>query len=280
MNLSIYSYESPSVFIKDAWESKRKVNKNFSLRSWAEKLGISSHGTFYQIIKGKRPLPKRYVQPISKSLNLSAKESLYLETLIDFSKAKTIEHKEYYSKRLKEIMPSTKRLSFYEIESYNVLKDPINGALIELTTLQNFKFDLKWIKKRLCFDITENELRSKLSRLLDLGLLQYSEKELKKTQEHIYTKQDVKNEALQEYHRNILKMGIDQISKQDVNKREYNATAFGIKHKDISSLKEDIRNFIKETITKYESEDGASEEIYQLGIQFFGLTNKENTNED
>ena len=89
MNLSIYNYSCPALFLRDAWNSKRAFNKSFSLRAWAQQLGISSHGTFYQIVQGLRPLPKKYVMAIANSLKLDAKEALYLETLIDFSKAKT-----------------------------------------------------------------------------------------------------------------------------------------------------------------------------------------------
>jgi uncharacterized protein (TIGR02147 family) len=130
MSLTIFEYDSPAHFLKDAWEQKRSQNKNFTLRAWSLQLGISSHGSFYQMVLGKRPLPRKYVKPISKSLKLGPKESLYLENLIEFSKAKSLEHKAYCKERLQEIAPGQK-LSFYEIETFQFLKNPLNGAIIE-----------------------------------------------------------------------------------------------------------------------------------------------------
>jgi uncharacterized protein (TIGR02147 family) len=272
MNFSIFDFESPSLFLQSAWNKKRVFNKQFTLRAWAKQLGISSHGTFYQMVKGDRPLPKKYVRPITKSLNLGHKESLYLETLIDLSKANTNEHQVYYKERLQEIAPGNK-LSFYEIATFEFLKNPINGAIIELTNLKDCEFDPLWIKNRLSIKERLSEVKKAIDLLLDLKLLTKDKfGDLKRSNEHIYTKQDIKNEALQEYHKNVLKLGADQITKQDVLKREYNATAMGIKSKDLPKIKEDIRDFLNDFIDKYEADSGQADEIYQLGIQLFGLT--------
>ena len=47
--------------------------------------------------------------------------------------------------------------------------------------------------------------------------------------------------------------------------------------KDIPKAKERIREFLNDYITEFEAADGQADEIYQLGIQYFGLTdtNKE-----
>ena len=280
MSLSIYEYENPSLFLRDAWNKKRAFNKNFTLRAWANQLGISSHGSFYQMVLGKRPLPKKYIKPISKSLDLKPKESMYLETLIELSRAKSMEHKSYCQERLQELAPG-KKLSFYEIETFHFLKNPLNGAIIELTSLKDFTFDVEWIQNRLAIKATQQEIQKSIQLLLELKLLQKDEKGgLKRTQEHIYTKQDVRNEALQEYHKNVLSLGSEVIATQSVDRREFNATAMGIRSKDLPLIKEEIRTFLNNFISKYEASEGTSDEVYQLAIQFFGLTyKKENSNE-
>lgn len=273
MSLSIFDYESPSLFLRDAWNQKRAFNKNFTLRAWASHLGISSHGSFYQMVLGQRPLPKKYVKPLSESLKLGRKESIYLENLIDYSKAKTLEHKSYCKERLQNLAPGEK-LSFYEIETFHFLKNPLNGAIIELTSLKDFKFDIEWIQKRLVMKASQADIQKSIQLLLELKLLQTdSTGNLKRTQEHIYTKQDVRNEALQEYHKNVLSLGTDAIKDQSVDKREFNATAMAVKTKDLPQIKEDIRTFLNDFIQKYESSEGTGDEVYQLAIQFFGITN-------
>lgn len=275
MGLSIFEYENPALFLRDSWNKKRAFNKNFTLRAWATQLGISSHGTFYQMVQGTRPLPKRYVRPLSKSLNLSPKESLYLETLIEFTSAKTMEHKSYCKERLHDLAPGEK-LSFHEIETFNFLKNPLNGAIIELTGLKDFHFDVEWIQNRLVIKATQQEIQRSIQLLLELKLLQKTDDgKLMRAHGHIYTKQDVRSEALQEYHRNVLALGTEAVGTQAVEKREFNATAMGIKMKDLPAIKEDIRTFMNDFIKKYEATDGTSDEVYQLAIQFYGLSNRD-----
>lgn len=277
MSLTVFNYDDPALYLRDAWNKKRVFNKNFTVRAWAKQLGISSHGSFYQIIQGKRPLPKKFVMPLSQSLELDAKEALYLETLIDYRKAKSLAMKAHYSERLKEIAPGEK-LSFYEIEAFHCLKNPLNGAIVELTNVADFKLDAVWIKERLTIKASVSEIQKSLDSLFELGLLKMDESgKARPAHKLLHTKQDVKNEALQEYHKNVLALGAEQISKQDVKEREYNATAMGIKKSDLPKIKEEMRSFLNDMISKYESPEGEAEEIYQLGIQFFGLTNKNKT---
>ena len=274
MSLTIFNYKEPSLFLRDAWNKKRGLNKNFTVRAWAKQLGFSSYGSFYQVLQGKRPLPKKYVLAISNSLNLAPKESLYLETLIDFNRAKSMDSKMYYQERLQELSPGEK-LSFYEVEAFHCLKNPLNGAIVELTNLQDFVFDAFWIKERLTIKVTINEIQKSMDMLFELGLLKIDESnKVRPVHKLVHTKQDVQNEALQEYHRNVLHLAADQISQQDVQDREYNATAMGIKKSDLPKIKEEMRDFLKNIISKYESSPDEASEIYQMGIQFFALTNK------
>ncbi len=271
---SIFNYQDPSLFLRDAWNLKKQNNKHFTVRAWSKQLGISGHGSFYQIIRGQRALPKRYVQMISKSLDLNPKESLYLETLVDYHKAKSLSLKSYYQARLKELSPQP-ALSFHEIETFNYLKNPLNGAIIELTNLKDFKFESLWIKERLQIEASLIEIQRSIDLLLELGLLKQDEKgKIKRYHAHLSTKQDMKNEAVQEYHRNVLGMAQEQIAKQDIKEREYNATAMGIRRKDLPKIKESIRQYVSSFVGEFETPEGEAEEIYQLAVQFFGLTNK------
>lgn len=272
MSLSIFNYEDPSQYLRDAWNQKRVANSRFTLRAWANHLGISSHGTFYQMVMGKRPLPKKYIKPLAKSLNLNQKEALYLETLVDFSKAKTMEHKSYYKDRLQNIAPG-ERLKFHEIETFHYLKNPLNCAIIELTTIKDFKNDIEWIQKRLWIKATLSEIQKSIQLMLDLKLLELDENgKYKRVHSHIYTSQDVKNEALQEYHKGIKELACKALEEQDLKDREFNASCFNVLMSNVPEMKEDLRNFMNEFIKKYEAKVGEGEELYQLSMQLFTLT--------
>lgn len=275
IEISVFKYDNPSLFLRDVWSKKRAFNKNFTLGAWAKQLGISSCGTFHQIVNGNRPIPKKYVAAISESLSLDAKESLYLETLVDYKKSKSIKMKEHYAQRLKSLAPG-KKLSVFEIESFHFLKNPLNGAIVEMTALEGFRADAIWIKERLRINVSIAEIKEALERLLDLNLLHVDGNgNLKRTHKIFYSKQDIQNQALREYHKNIMKLASEEIEKQDVKEREFGACVFGIKKTSLPAIKDDIRDFIKELMAKYETAEEEAEEIYQFATQFFGMTNKQ-----
>jgi uncharacterized protein (TIGR02147 family) len=143
------------------------------------------------------------------------------------------------------------------------------------------QFSAEWIKARLSHDYNLTEIQKSLGLLLELKLLQKTpDGKLARTQEHIYTRQDVKNVALQDYHKNVLTLASTSVGTQAIEKREYNATALGIRIQDMPAIKDDIRGFLNDFIKKYEAPEGKADEIYQLAIQLFALSeNKDGTRE-
>lgn len=270
--VNIFEFDSSSLFLRSVWERKRVFNKSFTLRAWAKQLGISSYGTLHQIIKGMRPFPKKYAMALGESLGLDAKEILYFETLIDYEKAKSLKEKEHFLKRLKELAPGEK-VTTHEVDTFQYLKNPLNGAIIEMSSLHGFKADPNWIKEHLVIRTTVNEIKEALRLLCDLGFLKFDEYgDLKRQYVKIRSRNDVKSEALREYHKSVLAHAADALETQDVMEREFNSVAFGIKKSSLPKIKQNIRNLIEEIIQEHEASDGEAEEIYQFSNQFFKLT--------
>jgi len=120
--LPIYYYQCPHQFLRDAWLAKKSANSSFSMRSWAKTLGFANNSPLSLMLKGSRPIPKKYIPAFTKSLSLSAKEPLFLETLIDYSREKDIEMKEYYRDRLDTFSPRNKTIDRTEVDCLVVLK--------------------------------------------------------------------------------------------------------------------------------------------------------------
>ncbi|MCO4753478.1 MAG: TIGR02147 family protein [Bacteriovoracaceae bacterium] len=271
--VDIFQYDNSTLFLRESWEKKRGFNKNFTLRAWAKQLGISSYGTLHQMIKGMRPFPKKYAIALGESLNLGAKEVLYFETLIDYERSKTLKEKEHFANRLKELAPGEK-ITTYEVNSFQYLKDPLNGAIIEMTSLKDFNSDPIWIKERLAINASVNEIKEALRILNELEFLKFDENgKLKRQHIKIRSTKDVKSQALREYHKNIMRHASDALETQDVLEREYNAVAFGVKKSSIPEIKENIRKYINDLVQEHEAIDGEAEDIYQLSNQFYKLTN-------
>jgi len=269
-NISIYSYSDPILFLNDFWNQKREVNNKYTVRAWSKKMGLKFHGPLYDILRGQRKIPKSYIPGFIKTLPLDSKESIYFETLVDINRAKKADEKEYFISRLSQLSPK-KSIRFYELESFSSMKDPLHFALIEMTQLKGFKYDLNWIQNKLGVKRSISEIKQMIERLVSLGLLIEIDNSLQRTAQHIYSKQDVPDLALREYHKSLLKISSQAIDQQEISDREYNATCLNIKEDDIQSLKLELRSFMQEMISKYEAKPGDAKDTYQLNTQLFNL---------
>ena len=275
---SVFSYSSPEVYLQDVWTVKKNQNKSFSIRSWARIMGLKAHGPLYQAIKGTRPIPKSYIPKIAESLDLGRKESIYLETLVNISRAKGDQEKEFFRKLLMEIKPNAEHPSIYEFTAYHCLKNPLSFFILELTTLNSSvarRLDPMWVREKYFFPVELDEIKSSIGRLLKLNLITRDTMgNYNRTNSFLHSRQDVQDLAIQEFHQEVLGLGIEAIKRQAVKDREFNSSAFGIKIEDLPAIKNEMREILQNVISKYEVNSGESEEIYQFSMQFFSLTKK------
>lgn len=272
---TIYQYQHPHQFLKDRWTLKKQKRPELSLRSWSQALGLKSHGLLHQILQGHKSIPKKYLPKLIKSLELSTKEGLYLETLVDLSRAKSFDEQEIYHNRLKELAPKTSQISFTEMEAFKYLRDPLHLLLVEMMNLKGIEADEAILKKKILFKTDLAEIKEAKKRLLELGILESaSNGKLRPSKHNMTNLVDVQSAGVQEYHRRVSLLAAEMVGKQTVNEREFNGHVLNIKRSSIKKAKKMMRDFITEFAREIEAEDSKdAEESYQLNLQFFRLTN-------
>ncbi|MBT4790220.1 MAG: TIGR02147 family protein [Halobacteriovoraceae bacterium] len=135
---SIYDYLDATDFLNDKFKELQKERPSFSLRAWAKHLDMKSHGPLHAILKKQRMIPKKLVPKLIKTLKIDKNEVKYLEALVDFQRAKSIEEKEFYKEQLAKLSPTPLR-EINDLEAYKYITDPIHITLAEMTQLKNFK---------------------------------------------------------------------------------------------------------------------------------------------
>lgn len=269
--LSIFNYIDIAQYLQDTLEEKKKSNPMFSLRSWAMQLDMKSHGPLHAMLKGERNIPKKYIPKLISSLKLEPKESKYFEALVDFSRAKTNEEREFYRERLQSLSPKELR-EIEDVMVYKFFVDPLHCILCEMAELKAFENNLAWIKQHMRGNPNLKDIQEALDRLKKLGVFKEEGGKLVKQVRHMNTKNDIMNEAIREYHKAMGQIAINQIGKQAVEEREFSGVSFNIKKKDIPKIKEAIREFSDQIIQTYETKPKEGEETYHLNVQFFSLS--------
>jgi uncharacterized protein (TIGR02147 family) len=131
-------------------------NPQYSLRSFALQLGIN-HSTLSQLLRGKRALTPRTIETIGSRLGLPPEE---IEAFVGRERqaANTA------------VSTGIRRLT---LEAVTLLADGSHRAILELTALEEFVPDARWIARTL--DLTVDEVNLALNRLTRLGLLEMAE---------------------------------------------------------------------------------------------------------
>ena len=127
-------------------------NPQYSLRAFAQSLGVD-HSTLSQILRGKRRLTPESIRALGSALRLSDAE---IDSLLTFEERVGGDAWERHVAQLQE-------------EAMVVIGQWHHFAILELTRLESFRPDCRWIARVL--DVPVDDVNLALTRLLHLGLL-------------------------------------------------------------------------------------------------------------
>ena len=272
MTVDIFQYDHAYEFLRDSWKVKQSDEPDFSLSKFAESLGFGSSTPLSLMLKGRRPVPKKYLPTITTIFDLQPAQITYLETLLDKDRAKTIETKIFYEERLKQL-GKRHQVGMTELDSFHQLADPLHAMILEISTLKGFRPDPHWIIRKLVGDHSISDIVETLNRLFRMELLQKThDGQWIKTNKHITNKPDVIDYGSQEYHKKVSNMAAELITKSKLSEREYNGYAFSMNEDRIPEAKKFIREFVGEFFKRFEAEEGHGENLYQLNLQLFKTT--------
>lgn len=232
-------------------------------------MGLKSHTLVNLFLQGKRDIKLRHVDILSKGLKLSSQEALYLKALIQFQNSKTLEEKDLNALWISSLNPGT-NFSSKEIDEYRIISDWSYSAILSILDIPDCNGTVGDLYERLQGKVPRSEIEAKILRLKSLGLVKVEKGVLRPTYKKTFTRDDVSNAGVKEYHKQTLSLAQEAIDEVPLDLREFQSYAVSLDSKNIKKLKQLIRQFIGQIDT--ESQKGIADQVYQLNIQFFQLT--------
>jgi len=272
MQETIYEYSKPTEFLLAALKEKQRTNPRFSLRAWSDQIGFSSPATLSLILNKKRKLKPQQAVKIRKALQLDPDASRYFDLLVQYEGTRSIEEKEFYESILNTLRPE-KKFSPFDLDQFRLISDWYHIALLEMVKLADFQEDPKWICKRLTFSISPTQIREAIERLMRLGFLKRLKGRLVRTRTNIETPTDIPSEGLRHFHAQMIQHALVALKTQPIHERDITAHTMVVSKAKLKQAKQIIRQFRKKLANFFESAKNG-DEIYQLNIQLFKLTNK------
>lgn len=268
---SIRDYSDYRRYLKDFFESKKKLNPAYSHRVFIRKAEMTSPSHLKMIMDGKRNLTSKTVRKYVNAIGLKKKDAQFFELLVNYNQEQNPEEK---IKMFQDLMLEKKKkgLSTIEEAQFAFLSKWHYVAIYVLIDLIDFEGTPEWISSRLKKKVSIPNIETALEHLLDLGLIEKDpSRGFRQTNGPLDTSDEIQSLAFRSYHKNMAELGIYSLDNELVNNREFNGVTIPVEKAKLGQIKEMIRNFRKE-LNEVASNMENPDEVYQMNIHFFPLT--------
>lgn len=245
------------LFLQEEFTNRCKKNPNYSLRAFAKNLSIS-HATLSHILRGTRVITPELKLKLGKALGLDPL------SINRFSEGK---------KQVLFTQKATPDFQQLTLDSFRLISNWEHDAILELTRVQGFKSDIKWIAKQL--KISVGEANAAVERLQRMEMLEITSDglwiDLAGDNTNILG-DDFTDVASKRFQKEVLNKALHAIDNVDTSVRNNTSVMLAIDSNDIPEIKKRIKNFRRELTQYLQRKNAKPDQVYQIGIALYPLT--------
>lgn len=273
----VFAYMDFRCFLQDYYEAaKEKRRGGYSYRQFTEHIGYRSCSFLPGVIAGKRNFSVDRLGQVTRGMKLNAEEAQFFELLVRYGQSEDEERRQELLDRLLAMRRFQNSVQLAQ-EHLTVLSRWYYAAIREMVACNDFVEDPEWIGQHLLPPIQAELVRECIHRLLALGLLSRDEEGVLILGEPGEELAFTGHEALQaqgsrNYHTAMLQCAADSIHLVPSHRRHLDALTFGIRREQLPEVRRRINQLLETTLAFCEQET-PPEEVYQLHVVFFPLTN-------
>jgi len=273
MNLEIYKYKNYREYLKDFYTSKKSNNKQYSYAVFSRRAGLNSPNYLKRVMDGTRNITHKNLRNFISGLGLQKKEANYFENLVMFNQSEGKSTKDYYFGELKKTSEKTESAFQLDAAFYDYLSHWYFVAIREMVNLKDFEEDASWISKQLKGKVTKSQAKKALELLIKLGFLSRGENgKLIQTFPKIKYLNEVKNLAVQKFHKQMMALAKESIDQEQTQSRDITGVTLCVRENDFQEMKEEIQAFRDQLNSKFSVTQGEGEKVVQVNFQLFSLT--------
>lgn len=230
-------------------------NPQYSLRAFAKFLGID-HSTLSQMLRGKRPFTEKSIRKFGVRLGQSEPD---MERWILAERQQLLDE------------PAQQQAQQLTNDVATLMTDINLYAILELTRIQGFQPDSRWIARML--GITVDEVNIALQCLIRLGLLEMvsTTQWIDHLGDAMATLQDFTQAGIEQYLKQLHRLTLHSMKGTSAEKYTLSATTLAVSSARIPAALEMIDRFRKE-LTSYLKQSAEHDDVYHLQVSFVPVT--------
>lgn len=268
--VNVFEYTDYRVFLKDAYDIRRKLNPNFSYRFIASKVGFASPGFFTNVLKGKKDISLKLAHKFAELFKLGRKEKEYFEVLVLFNKATGNGEKKEYLDRLLALRGS--HVKKVEAHQYEYFEKWQYMAVREALALHPFRGDYRALAALIHPPITAQEAKKAVELLERLGLIKAGpDGAYERTDAAISAGDEISKVLLNAYQVQAMDLAKHALDHLPPGTRNFSTLTLSVSGSTYSAMVEELRSFRRRLLEMAgNSED--PDRIYQMNFHVFPLT--------
>ncbi|MGE3611172.1 MAG: TIGR02147 family protein [Bacteriovoracaceae bacterium] len=268
----IFEHQNYKTFLKTTLAEKIAKNPSYSLRSFAQQLGVS-HAALSQVFKGEKNFSFERAMDIATKLNLKDKEREYFCLLVQYEAAKKIEVRSEIRERLNRLRP-VGEVQDLNLDIFKVISDWYHFAILALIRLDK-PLPPEFIADQL--GISSIEAEAAIERLDRLNLIEkLGDHRYIRTKNRILAQSDTSNSALNKFNKQMLMKSLESIEEQNSEERITGSETFILSPEKFSEAKRLTYEYLdKFDELSADGRKGEEGEVYHVHVNCFKLTKKQ-----
>ena len=239
MEASQHQFISVSSYLREKLTSYQKTNPRYSLRAFAQKLGISPGG-LVQIFSGQKKLSVERAYEVANNLKLDDQEKRFFLLATEYEQAKAIQRKSEVLEQIRELQGNDGNTHgpFYDltVDQFHLISDWYGLAILECVTGHGKNFSEVEIAKY--FDLSTSQVILTLERLQRLLLIEKRPSGAwSRIKGRVLVNSHIPNEAIREHYLSVIKKSSDSITSQTPSEKVTATEVFNFDVTDVAKVK-------------------------------------------
>lgn len=267
----VYDFEEFHELFRASVDWYKANDRRVSLRWLAQRLELKSHTFLMRIASGSKAPTDELLAKIAGVFDWSIDEFVYAKVLVGLKRATTIEEKEFFTQKRLDIRKESANVML-QLDAFELISHWYSLAIFELVHLKEFNSDPAWIAGKLGRSVTEEMVIETIERLVRLGLLKRLDNGLlQRAIDSFTTPHNIPSVALRRFHSQLLDLAKDSLESVPYQKRFLFGHTLPFHSEKLADAQHLIVEF-RERFHNLMKDDQRPDSVYQLGIQFFPLT--------
>jgi len=278
--ISIFDYTDYRKYLSDFYSEQKQKRQAFSYRFFAKKAGINSVGLYKDVVEGRQNLGRALIFKFSSAMGHSRKEAEYFQNMVFFNEADSAEERMPFFERM--IACQRSKAKIVEVSNYEYYLKWYYSAVRALLSFKKFwdgPEDYKQIARLLNPQIRPDQAKKAVRVLEKLGFVSRDEKGVFILADKSITTGTVKPDKniaalnVVNFQKETMKLAQGAFDRFNTEKLNMSTLTLSISDATLKEIKEDLA-VLRNKIAGLAEKDSAADQIFQLNIQLFPMSNK------